>query len=85
MMQDWAIFGGGFLASILIAESGQFFDVPAWVTTIGPWGVMYLVVERLTTSHARAIADLAKSVNNFAVILAKVEGIKFEKNEQEKD
>ena len=81
-MQDWAIFGGGFLASILIAESGQFFDVPGWVTTIGPWGVMYLVVERLTTSHARAIADLAKSENKFAVILAKVEGIK---NEQEKE
>ena len=84
-MQDWLIFGGGILASIFIAESGTVLDVPSWVTTIGPWGVMYLVVERLTTSHTRAITDMAKSLDKLAVILAKVEGIKLKENEQEKE
>ena len=84
-MQDWLIFGGGILASILIAESGTVLDVPNWLTTIGPWGVMYLVVERLTTSHTRAITDMAKSLDKLAVILAKVEGIKLKEHEQEKE
>lgn len=80
-MQDWLVFGLGIGASVLIAEVGTALDVPGWLTTIGPWGVMYLVIERLTVSHARAIADMAKSVNNLAVILAKVEGVKMKETE----
>ena len=80
-MQDWIIFGSGLIASILIAESGTAFDVPGWVTTIGPWGVMYLIVERLTTNHSRALVEVKASLDKLAVILAKVEGIKIDQEQ----
>ncbi|MDO4574258.1 MAG: hypothetical protein Q4D98_03490 [Planctomycetia bacterium] len=64
-------------------------DMSGWLTTIGPWGVMCLVVERLTNNHARALADVTKSlktleetVGMLAVIVAKVEGMKQEQEEE---
>ena len=77
-MQDWLIFAAGLTASICLAESGTVFEVPGWVTTIGPWGVMYFVIDRLTSGHTKALAEIAANVNRLTAVIAKVEGIKLE-------
>lgn len=81
-MQDWFIFGAGLTVSALLAQAGPQLEMPSWLTTIGPWGVMYLVIDRLTRSHSKALDDLGKSVDKLAVILAKVEGIKSTEEEK---
>ena len=82
-MQDWIVFSIGLVSSIVLAEAGTTCDVPGWVTTIGPWGVMYFIIDRLTSGHAKALMQMAKNVNKLAVILAKVEGVKLDETEED--